>query len=129
MDFRNGGYGGVENVWDEGIVESYVVGVLLSRGECFVVGWLWRGTVRGVGKRCYVGLARAGGNVKGCFADKVSDCGGGLMNGRARDEMKEPGGELTGQIDIERHDYGSSRIASSSCLNGGERCSIHGEKA
>lgn len=67
MDFGDSRDGGVEDIWDKGVVEGYTVGVGGSRREGFVVGCLRRGAVGGVGEGCYVGFARAGREVKGCL--------------------------------------------------------------
>lgn len=73
MDFGSGRDGSIQDIRDEGIVEGYGVGIPWFPGEGFVVGYLGRAAVGGVGKGCYVGLARAGGEVEGCLERGVSD--------------------------------------------------------
>lgn len=81
MDFGDGRDGSIQDIRDKGVVERYGVSILWIPREGFIVGYLRRGAVGGVGQGCYVGFARAGSEVEGCLSTGVSYCWDELMGG------------------------------------------------
>lgn len=80
MDFGIGRYRSIQDIRDKGIVKRYRVSIRWISGECFVVSYLRRRAVRGVGKGCDVGFARAGREVEGCLNKESVYCWGELMD-------------------------------------------------